>query len=60
VRYTGISIAFNVGGIIGGALAPFAAQLLAARGGTGSVGLFLTVAGAVTLMGVLFAPKPAR
>ncbi len=60
VRYTGISIAFNVGGIIGGALAPFAAQALAQRGGTASVGLFLTVAGAVTLAGVLFAPKPAR
>jgi MFS family permease len=60
VRYTGISIAFNVGGIIGGALAPFAAQALAQRGGTASVGLFLTVAGAVTLLGVLFAPKAAR
>ena len=54
VRYTGISIAFNVGGIIGGALAPFAAQMLADRGGTPYVGLFLTAAGAVTVLGVLF------
>jgi len=58
VRYTGISIAFNVGGVIGGALTPFAAQLLAAQGGTASVGLFLTLAGAVTLAGVVLAPKP--
>jgi len=53
VRYTGISLAFNLGGIIGGALAPFAAQMLADRGGTAYVGLFLTAAGAVTLLGVL-------
>jgi MFS family permease len=59
VRYTGISIAFNVGGVIGGALTPFAAQLLAAQGGTATVGLFLTLAGAVTLAGVVLAPKPA-
>lgn len=53
VRYTGISLAFNLGGIIGGALAPFAAQALADRGGTAYVGLFLTLAGALTLAGVL-------
>jgi len=59
VRYTGISLAFNLGGIIGGALAPFAAQLLADRGGTPYVGLFLTAAGAVTLLGVL-AGRPVK
>ena len=53
VRYTGISVAFNMGGILGGALAPFAAQALADRGGTAYVGLFLTLAGALTLAGVL-------
>lgn len=52
VRYTGISLAFNMGGIIGGALAPFAAQWLADHGGTAYVGLFLTLAGALTLIGV--------
>jgi MFS family permease len=57
VRYTGISIAFNCGGIIGGALAPFAASWLALTGGVAYVGLFLTAAGAVTLAGVRFAPK---
>ncbi|GAO56232.1 MFS transporter [Novosphingobium sp. MD-1] len=57
VRYTGISVAFNVGGIIGGAMAPFAAQYLAQQGGTAYVGLFLTVAGSLTLAGVLFGRK---
>ena len=56
VRYTGISIAFNCGGILGGALAPFAATWLAQTGGVAYVGLFLTLAGAVTLTGVLLAP----
>ena len=59
VRYTGISVAFNMGGIIGGALAPFAAQWLADHGGTPYVGLFLTLAGALTLGGVL-AGRAAR
>ncbi|WP_298282637.1 MFS transporter [Novosphingobium sp.] len=57
VRYTGISLAFNIGGIIGGALAPFAAAWAAAVGGTAYVGLFLTLAGATTVAGVWFAPK---
>ncbi|WP_353230070.1 MFS transporter [Novosphingobium sp.] len=57
VRYTGISIAFNCGGILGGACAPFVASWLALAGGVAYVGLFLTLAGAVTLTGVLLAPK---
>lgn len=57
VRYTGISLAFNLGGIIGGALAPFAAAWAAGVGGAAYVGIFLTAAGALTLAGVLFAPK---
>ena len=32
VRYTGASLAFNVGGILGGALAPIVAQALAGCG----------------------------
>src|SRR5690606_32208495 len=39
VRYTGASMAFNVGGIIGGGLAPMIAAALAARGGLVPVGL---------------------
>jgi hypothetical protein len=41
VRYTGASMAFNVGGILGGGLAPFVAQALAAKGGLTPVGRLL-------------------
>jgi MFS family permease len=53
VRYTGMSIAFNGGGIVGGAVAPIAAQMLSSAGGASLVGLFLSVAGLVTLLGVI-------
>jgi len=53
VRYTAMSVAFNGGGVVGGAIAPIAAQMLSAAGGTILVGLFLSVAGLVTLMGVM-------
>jgi MFS family permease len=51
VRYTGASIAFNVGGVIGGALTPFAAQALSARG-LGWVGLYLAAAGMLSWIGL--------
>lgn len=57
VRYTGISLAFNLGGIVGGALAPLGAAWLAAQGGVMWTGLVLTAAGVVTLVGVLAAPR---
>ena len=53
VRYTGASMAFNVGGIIGGGMAPIAAQALADRGGLAPVGLYLVAAGALSLVGLL-------
>jgi predicted MFS family arabinose efflux permease len=59
VRYTGMSIAFNGGGIVGGAVAPIAAQMLSAAGGTWLVGLFLSAAGLVTLLGVTLARPSA-
>ncbi|TAJ73430.1 MAG: MFS transporter [Phenylobacterium sp.] len=52
VRYTGASMAFNVGGIIGGGLAPVAAQALADRGGLMPVGLYLVAAGVLSLIGL--------
>jgi predicted MFS family arabinose efflux permease len=52
VRYTGMSVAFNGGGIAGGAVAPIAAQYLSAAGGASLVGLFLSAAGLLTLLGV--------
>ena len=57
VRYTGASMAFNLGGIIGGGLAPLAAQALAAHYGTASVGLFLTAASLFSLIGLWLSPK---
>jgi len=50
VRYTGASVAFNVGGIIGGALSPLLAQLLAERGGLFWVGVYLSTAALVSFV----------
>jgi len=52
IRYTGVSVAFNLGGIFGGALAPIAAQALNDAGGTTLVGLYLTMAGIFSLAGL--------
>ena len=52
VRYTGVSVAFNAGGIIGGAVVAVEAQRITMEGGIALVGLFLSVAGLVTLAGV--------
>lgn len=52
VRYSGISVAFNVGGIIGGALTPLAAQAMAGAGQVHFVGLLISAAGALTLVGI--------
>ena len=57
VRYTGASICFNLGGIIGGGLAPLAAQLLSERGGLAPVGAYLAAAAILSLLG-LFWLKP--
>jgi len=53
VRYTGASVAFNSAGILGGALAPIAAQALAQSGGLSGVGLYLSGAAVVSLIGLL-------
>ncbi|MFN3524287.1 MAG: MFS transporter [Phenylobacterium sp.] len=49
VRYTGASVAFNVGGILGGGLAPMIAQALADRGGLVPVGVYLSAAALISL-----------
>jgi len=48
VRYTGASLAFNLGGILGGGLTPMAAKALADRGGLTLVGLYLAAAALVS------------
>ena len=61
VRYTGVSVAFNAGGIIGGAVVAVEAQRIAMAGGIALIGLFLTIAGLLTLAGVYFArPEPVE
>jgi MFS family permease len=50
VRYTGASMAFNVGGILGGALAPILALRLADMGGLLYVGLYLGAAAMISLI----------
>jgi MFS family permease len=55
VRYSGISLAFTIGGIIGGALSPVLAQMLSADGLGDYVGLLLSAAGLLTLLGVTLA-----
>ncbi len=58
VRYSGVSVAFNAGGILGGAVTPLAAKALSNAGMGGSIGLLLVGAGALTLLGVSLA-RPA-
>ncbi|MGN6122741.1 MAG: MFS transporter [Sphingomonas oligoaromativorans] len=57
VRYTGTSLAFNVGGIIGGGLTPAIAQVLAEHGGLTSVGVYLAGAAVLSLIGLLLASR---
>lgn len=49
VRYTGASVAFNVGGIIGGGMTPLIAEALVGRGGLNLVGGYLSAACALSL-----------
>jgi len=53
VRYTGTSISFNLAGIFGASLAPTLATWLATRYGLWTVGLYLSVAAAITLAALL-------
>lgn len=59
VRYTGASVAFNVGGVIGGGFTPVAAQMLAEQGGLSYVGFYLSLAAALSLAALLLLRKPA-
>ena len=53
VRYTGSSLAFNLAGIFGASLAPYAATWLAQNYGLEYVGYYLTAAAALTIAGLL-------
>ncbi|WP_145007039.1 MFS transporter [Pseudomonas oryzihabitans] len=53
VRYTGASAAYNLGGILGASLAPYAAQQLVEAGGLSWVGGYVSAAAAISLLAVL-------
>jgi MFS family permease len=55
VRYSGISVAFSTGGILGGAVTPILAQMLAAEGHGARAGLLLSAAGVLSLLGITLA-----
>lgn len=53
VRYTGSSLTFNLGGILGASLAPYAATWLATNYGLHYVGYYLSAAAFLTLIALL-------
>jgi metabolite-proton symporter len=59
VRYTGASLAFNLAGILGASLAPYAATWLAGRYGLQAVGYYLGGAALITLLALLAMRRPA-
>ncbi len=60
VRYTGASVAFNLGGILGGALTPMVAQTLATKYGLGWVGVYCSACAVVSLAALLAATSKTK
>jgi metabolite-proton symporter len=57
VRYTGSSLTFNLAGIFGASLAPYAATWLATRFGLSYVGYYLSGMAALTIIGLIAIPE---
>lgn len=57
IRYTGASLTFNLGGIIGASLAPYAATWLAMHYGLSHVGYYLSVSAMITLVALLLTSR---
>ena len=57
VRYTGSSLTFNLAGIFGASLAPYAATWLATKYGLQYVGYYLTASALLTIAGLLAIPE---
>ena len=53
VRYTGVSMAFNIAGVLGGGLTPLFAQALATHYGLWAVGAYGSAAAALSLVALL-------
>jgi MFS family permease len=60
VRYTGASIAFNIGGVLGGGLTPLIAEQLVTKGGLPLVGAYLSAAAALSLVGLFLLRRNAE
>ncbi len=59
VRYTGASLAFNLAGILGASLTPYAATWLATQHGLAAVGYYLSGAASITLLALLLLSRNA-
>ncbi len=59
VRYTGASLAFNLSGILGAALAPYVATTLATQFGLQFVGYYLSAMAAISLLTLLMIRRVA-
>jgi MFS family permease len=57
VRYTGASLTFNLSGILGASLAPYAATWLATNYGLPYVGYYLTAAAVISLVALLLTKR---
>ncbi|KRE00222.1 MFS transporter [Bosea sp. Root381] len=60
VRYTGASLTFNLGGIVGASLAPYIATWLATNYGLGHVGYYLSAASVLTIIALLAMGRPVE
>ena len=59
VRYTGVSLTFNLAGIVGASLTPYAATWLATRYGLAAVGLYLSASASISLAAFALMPAAA-
>jgi metabolite-proton symporter len=59
IRYTGVSLTFNLGGIFGASLAPYAATWLASNYGLQYVGFYLSGSALLTLIALLLVKSRA-
>ena len=62
VRYSGISLGFQIGGAIGGGLTPLIAAAISgwSGGATWPISVFLIVLGLVTTVAVLSTPETSK
>jgi hypothetical protein len=59
LRYTGVSLAFNFAGILGGSLTPYVAKSLSDQFGLHAVGWYLSGAALISLAALLLLPRSA-